>query len=235
MSSIVVNSDGVSILYDPQASDQPTSRWFNPGAWQKSRALGPTVGGRGPAYQVSGPDGDFVLRHYYRGGLPGRLLTDTYLFTGLARTRAFAEWRLLQTLYKEGLPVPKPFAAGVSRTALWYRADLLTVELPGVRSLAALSAEGLSTERWRAVGVTLRQFHDRGVFHADLNANNIQLDAEGVWLLDFDRGALRSDGAWKQATLNRLLRSLNKLWQVAVPAESDYWRALKQGYSDRRV
>jgi 3-deoxy-D-manno-octulosonic acid kinase len=66
---------------------------------------------------------------------------------------------------------------------------------------------------WSRIGDTLGRFHREGVFHADLNAHNVLLDAdEAVWLIDFDRGALRASGTeWKRANLSRLFRSLQKI------------------------
>ena len=66
--------------------------------------------------------------------------------------------------------------------------------------------------RWAAIGRCLRRFHDAGVQHADLNAQNIMLGAQGeVWVLDFDRGRLREPGAWRERVLDRLARSLAKI------------------------
>ena len=66
--------------------------------------------------------------------------------------------------------------------------------------------------RWAAIGRCLRRFHDAGVQHADLNASNIMLGEQGeVWVLDFDRGALRQPGSWRERVLDRLARSLAKV------------------------
>ncbi|MCH7834210.1 MAG: 3-deoxy-D-manno-octulosonic acid kinase, partial [Proteobacteria bacterium] len=37
----------------------------------------------------------FVLRHFLRGGLIGKLVRDAYVWTGEDTTRSFLEWRLL--------------------------------------------------------------------------------------------------------------------------------------------
>lgn len=142
-----------------------------------------------------------------------RLSRDRYLWTGAERTRSFAEWRLLAELRRRGLPVPAPIAAGFERGLFTYRADLITELLPGTRTLAnVISGSELPQSGWRAVGLTIARFHREGVHHADLNANNILLDAAGeVYLLDFDRGRIEARGAWEQAVLARLRRSLDKL------------------------
>lgn len=82
--------------------------------------------------------------------------------------------------------------------------------IPGVRTLAERLAMGeLDAAVAARVGRTLAGFHVHGAWHADLNAHNILTDASGtVWLLDFDRGRLRTPAmAWQQANLARLRRS----------------------------
>ena len=179
--------------------------------------------------------GHWVLRHYRRGGLVGRVVHDRYLWTGLERTRAFSEWRLLHTMTNRGLPVPAPVAARVERQGLTYRADLVTVKLPGAVSLATrLTATPVQAVPWPTVGATLRRFHDAGVCHADLNAHNVLLDdGDSVYLLDFDRGRLRAPGAWRQDNLRRLRRSLDKIGaQAGRPIYgADDWAALTGSYS----
>jgi 3-deoxy-D-manno-octulosonic acid kinase len=159
------------------------------------------------------------------------LVRDRYLWIGLDLSRPWWEWRLLDSLYKEGLPVPQPVAARVERNGLFYRGDLITRCIPGGRSLAERLAAGEAGQMpWSAVGRTLRRFHDAGVCHADLNAHNILLDDAGKsFLIDFDRGTRRGQGAWRGANLSRLRRSLDKLSGPEgfnLPA----WSALLEGY-----
>ena len=78
----------------------------------------------------------------------------------------------------------------------------------------------------------MRRFHDLGVCHADLNAHNVLLSEESVYLVDFDRCRLRAPGLWRDANLVRLRRSLEKVtWALPAErfAESD-WHALLDGY-----
>jgi 3-deoxy-D-manno-octulosonic acid kinase len=71
------------------------------------------------------------------------------------------------------------------------------------------------------------------VFHADLNAHNLQVDGlNRIFLLDFDRGRIRTDPSnWREANLARLHRSLTKISQDGAarftPRE---WRWLLEGY-----
>lgn len=169
--------------------------------------------GRGSAWFVRLGETQAVLRHYYRGGLIARLSEDQFVWTGLARTRAFVEFRLLESLHQAGLPVPEPLGARVLRNGLFYRCDLLTRTLDNTQTLADRLSEGaLSEALWREVGAVVGRFHAAGVYHADLNARNILIDAsDAVYLIDFDRCYRRSGQAWKSANLARLQRSLLKL------------------------
>jgi 3-deoxy-D-manno-octulosonic acid kinase len=215
--------DGV-ILYDDALLDHA-----EPGLFEPPAAAAAAVGGRGAAWMLKHGKDEWVLRHYRRGGVPGRLVRDRYLWIGLDNSRPWWEWSLLDALYREGLPVPQPVAARVRRSGLLYRGDLVTRRIPAAHSVAELMASGGSLP-WAAVGRCLRGFHDAGVCHADLNAHNILLDEPGrVFLIDFDRGTRRGDGPWKQANLSRLRRSLDKL-----SGEGGFnlkaWGALLEGY-----
>jgi 3-deoxy-D-manno-octulosonic acid kinase len=144
--------------------------------------------------------------------MAARLVRDRFLWLGEERTRSFRELRLLGELRGRGLPVPAPVAARYRRGLVSYRAELITELLPQVQSLTATLADGrMDDARWSAVGRCLRRFHDAGVQHADLNADNVMLGPQGeVWVLDFDRGRLREPGAWRERVLDRLARSIAK-------------------------
>lgn len=173
-----------------------------------------------------------VLRHYQRGGLVARLARGTYFFSGLKRTRSFAELQLLARMRSLGLPVPAPIAAAVWRTGpAVYRAAIIVERLEGSQSLGRLIG-ALDEDDWRDVGRTVRQLHDARVCHADLNCFNILLSENGIHLIDFDKGHLRRDGArWRSANLVRLRRSLEKChWPAQGPALDEAWAQLLQGY-----
>jgi len=229
---ILPTADG-AILYDPRIFNHFEPTWLAADAWAEQTAV-PDAPGRGAVRFVAGEAGAFALRHYCRGGLPGRLLDDQFLWLGQAATRPFREFRLLAQLAAAGLPVPAPAAAGYRRSGAVYRGDILTHRLTGVRSLAGVLAEReLEAGEWRSIGATIRRFHAAGVCHADLNAHNIQLGEDGaVWLLDFDRGRIRRPGTWQRRNLARLLRSLDKL-RASVSGfryDAGGWRELVAGY-----
>ncbi|MGD9843247.1 MAG: 3-deoxy-D-manno-octulosonic acid kinase [Steroidobacteraceae bacterium] len=229
------------ILYEPQLLeprllsklDQPVGHeLFEPGYWQRRGSAQQQRGGRGSVVFINDSECHWVLRHYRRGGLIGKLIADRYLWWGAEATRAFCEWRLLASLHAQGLPVPKPVAARYVRSGVSYRADLITEVIPQARTLAELlSAAPLNKQGWQQLGEIIARFHAVGVRHADLNAHNIVFDAnQHIFLLDFDRGRICSvDPGWINHVLQRLLRSLNKLQaQRALHFQPSDWQHLVQ-------
>ncbi len=232
MSAAIARGPDWAILHDPALVSAPGADFFTASHWQ-GRIAGQAGRGRGQVVFVDTDDGQWALRHYCRGGLAGRLVADRYAWQGEARTRSFREWRMLAQLHAAGLPVPRPVAAGWRRHGLFYTADLATVRIPDAAPLSARLADGAAVD-WRGIGRVLRDFHAAGACHADLNAHNILLDANGAaWLLDFDRGRLRAPGAWQARNLQRLERSLRKVAaEAGAPAfDAGNWAALRAGYA----
>lgn len=221
-----------AILFDASLAAQAQEGWFEPSWWRAGGDTSTPAGGRGSAFIVSAPFGECVLRHYRRGGLVARALGDRYLWTGEPRTRAFAEFALLQTLAERGLPVPVPVAARYVRSGPFYRADLLMRRIPQSETLAQrLAAERADAAAFGRVGAAIAQFHTAGAYHADLNAHNIMLTDERVYLIDFDRGELRApERGWQRENLERLKRSLAKIGTRDLDAR---WSALERGYGER--
>lgn len=227
-------TDG-AILFDAAASPQVDADWFAPDHWRGQGALRAQAGGRGGVAVIDTPAGECVLRHYRRGGMVARLMGDRYLWRGAARTRPFAEFRLLAGIARRGLPGPPPVAARYVRHGAFYAADLITRRIADARTLAECLAAGtLDAAVAEATGALVARFHRAGVWHADLNAHNVLVAPSGLHLIDFDRGRFRApaDG-WRQGNLRRLRRSLLKLGAAAqgeAAFESSIWAPLQRGY-----
>lgn len=241
------------ILYDAQrlcdakGSPRIGPEHFQPDYWRHhDRVLGEAPG-RGTSLFVDpaglgevrepNPDalrgdaqGDaWVLRPYRRGGMVARLSRRHYLWIGLERTRAFRELRLIASLYGEGLPVPRPVAAEVTREGPIWTGTLITVRIPAARALADLLMEqDADTALLERVGSVIRRFHEAGLDHVDLNARNLLVDAQRrVWLIDLDRCRLRTPGRWQAANLARLARSLTRF---NLAAADDAMADIHRGY-----
>ncbi|GAP65909.1 3-deoxy-D-manno-octulosonic acid kinase [Mizugakiibacter sediminis] len=233
-------SAGGAILFDAALAAQADEAWFDPAAWEARGLLEGHGGGRGRVTFVRAPFGACALRHYHRGGMVARVLGDRYLWTGMESTRSFAEFRLLAALRGRGLPVPAPVAARYRRRGVHYTADLLTRRIEASQTLAQHLREGRADARLlQRVGALIARFHAAGIYHADLNAHNVLIAADGLYLIDFDRGELRAPArGWQRANLARLRRSLMKVLNGAGPAggegpggfEDALWTLLMRGY-----
>ena len=221
-----------AILFDCARLPQATGSLLDPRT-PELQAHAVAVGGRGAAWFVQTDAGPAVLRNYRRGGLAARASRDRYLWLGAEQSRGFHEFRLLRALRERDLPVPVPLVAAYWREGLTYRAALLIERIDGARSLGDLLDAGEAAP-WASIGETIARFHRAGALHADLNVDNVLMDAQDtVWLIDFDRGALRTPArGWQRANLARLQRSLRK--RVGAAAErapvSDGWREMLSAY-----
>jgi 3-deoxy-D-manno-octulosonic acid kinase len=213
--------------------------------WQQRNAITGSAQGRGTTWFIgmqskTKPTQHWVLRHYYRGGLIGKVINDSYIYTGSNNTRAAKEYNLLHYMNTMGLPAPKPIAYRVTRHGLFYKADLLSSRINNATDLVdILTKNTLADEQWHNIGATIKQFHNIGIYHHDLNAHNILIDDKNdVFLIDFDRGEVRADNMksalWKQKNMARLERSflkeLDKLSQFYFTNEN--WQTLMNGYND---
>jgi len=232
-----------AILVDPTSvgtlSDGGVEALFDPESWSARGEIEPAAAGRGGAWFIVSGARRWVLRHYRRGGFMARLSIDRYLWIGESRVRAFAEFRLLARLSGQGLPVPRPIGARYRRSGPTYRCDLITERVQGAVPLSAELAKGpLGAPTWHAIGAALARLHAAGVDHADLNAHNLLVGRGGaVSIIDFDRGRIRAAGAWSQANLQRLRRSLEKIARD-LPAErfpASAWRAILEAYAVART
>jgi 3-deoxy-D-manno-octulosonic acid kinase len=225
---------GGAMLYDTSRVGNLSADWFEPRYWQARGELEGVALGRGTTSFLRTTSGRrYALRHYRRGGMMAPVMRDRFGWAGEERTRPFAEYALTYRLHRAGLPVPAPVAARYRRAGSLYTGDIITERLTTLGSLAqCLRAGALSLVSWIAIGRCIRRFHDVGVCHADLNAHNVLLSDEKVYLIDFDRCRLRAPGWWRDDNLVRLRRSLEKVtWSL--PPERfgvDDWHGLLDGY-----
>ncbi|MDP5349449.1 MAG: 3-deoxy-D-manno-octulosonic acid kinase [Paracoccaceae bacterium] len=235
MAEITTGRNGGAVIwYDADLLPTLENGLFDPDWLARTGRLTGTSTGRNTAWFLRHEGRDMVLRHYWRGGMVGRIVKDLYLREAVASSRAMREFTLLDWMHGQGLPVPRPVAARFGPLGPWYRADLLMERLPDTRPLADLLAEApLPRDVWARIGAVIAHFHKAGVHHSDLNCRNILLDgAGGIWLIDFDKCERRPHGRWAQDNIDRLERSLLKE-KGKVPAlhwSAADWQALLTGY-----
>lgn len=235
MHSAEFHKNGQHIRYDSDIFNKIEDVSFNSSVWAQRSAIVGFAEGRGTTFFIQHQGRDFVLRHYQRGGLAAKISEDQYLWLGLRFTRPWREWTLLEKMQAVGLPVPIPSAVKVERRGLFYKADIMMHRIPNSRTLMdILKNSELAEGHWVAIGSVIRRFHEKGVYHADLNASNILLNEGGrCFLIDFDRGRIRKSGLkWQKENLQRLKRSLNKALNnenIFYFSESN-WRTLLRGY-----
>ncbi|VAW65033.1 3-deoxy-D-manno-octulosonic acid kinase [hydrothermal vent metagenome] len=245
--SSVVHAKGCHLLYNADLLAQPDPCLLKEGIFQQASSYQKiTAGGRGQAWFLEMAGLSAVLRSYQRGGLVAKLNRQSYFGFQLENSRAFKEWRLLQWMFERGLPVPQPVAASISRWPFafspLYRAHILLLRLENTQTLdQLLGLQQPNDNLWRLVGQCIRQFHNAGVFHADLNANNILIDDQlRVYLIDFDKSFVRTGAltqVLKQQNLARLKRSLLKQQGLAEKYffTEGNWKVLLEGYEPEKI
>jgi 3-deoxy-D-manno-octulosonic acid kinase len=224
-----------AVLSGSDLAEPAEASWFDAERWHRSGGVALETSGRGAVLIVKHGPENWVVRHYHRGGFVARFVADHYLWTGLDRTRAFREWRLLRRLRAAGLPVPNPIAAHVYRTGPIYTADIITTYLPDTRKLSVFISEGtVPAHCWRQIGRMVRAVHAHGVDHPDLTAHNILLDAHGsLFLVDFDNASVKPPGAWQRSGVERLQRSLRKVaLETGTEFDSAAWAEIETGYAE---
>lgn len=232
----IVRRGRATVLFDGATYPEFDPSVFDDRGWHSDRTLAHTKTGRGGVRMLERGNETWVRRHYHRGGLVARLVYDHYLWRGLDRSRPARELRLLATMRDLELPVPAPVAGRVVLGGLIYRADLISVLLPGTYPLSnGIAAADVDPAVWPRIGSMLARFHGARVDHPDLTAHNILLDAAGQpYLLDFDNARLRDDAGWQDARIARLHRSLNKVaLETGTTFDPNGWDALFDAYTSR--
>ncbi len=232
MSFQIVEHGASTIMVVTELVEHLTPSWFDLNWWSSQGGTVGSAPGRGESFFLHHPglSLNLVWRHYKRGGLVAKLSEDRYLWSGLKQTRAYQEFALTEILRQRGLPVPRPIAAQVIREGLSYRADLITERLADVKSMAQRLESDLHHFPWHEVGKTIAKFHTIGLDHVDLNIRNILLNShDRVYIIDFDRCRFRPiDKEWQQGNLDRLLRSVQKLFPNQ--NHDPHWQRLLAGY-----
>ncbi len=203
---------------------------------KKSRQTSHYLKGRTPHPSIPLEDWKrMVLRQYSHGGLLRAITGNLYFFGA----RSFRELALTEEIRSCEIPTVEPIGAvhQVTDFPPFYRAYLLTLEVPGALNLIQYfekignrpNRKKLSHKRKmiRYSGLLLRQFHQSGFFHQDLQLKNILVAGDQIMLIDFDRSYRKQTLSIQERIKNllRLNRSVEKWKRLGLPiTRTDRWR-----------
>lgn len=203
------------------------SRFFVPLETHKSR-------GKGGLLLVDGEA--LVIRPNRHGGALGRFLGDVYLDPNRPHRELILLWRLGNL----GIPTLDPIASVTEQKTPFCKGFLITKFLQGAVDLRQfLAQEGRPRQRMAVIckaAETIRRLHDLGVFHADLQLENLLVKGEEVYIIDLDRSWQRVplSPSLRLKNLLRLLRSAEKAQKGGkIPLSTReilaFWRAYSRG------
>jgi 3-deoxy-D-manno-octulosonic acid kinase len=233
----MMREDKSSNCYFLQQRDDPRQlldEYFEAGYWRQRPGYEVISSGRGGSVRIEMDGRAAILRRYHRGGAVGKLLSDQYLWMGKTLSRPWREWKILERARRAGLPVPKPIAASICRSGLWYRAVLITAYLQDTETLTQrLQRTALKPGCWHRIGLLVKRMHAAGIRHADLTSDNILIDSQDrFYLIDFDMARVmnRIDD-WQWRPLYRFQRSIEKRHRKQkLHFDDGDWQALMDGY-----
>ncbi len=175
-----------------------------------------------------------VLRQYSHGGLLRAITGNLYFFGA----RSFRELALTEEIRSCGIPtIPSIGAIHHLIFYPFYQAYFLSLEVPQAMNLtqyfqeigASPSRQNLRLKRKtiHATGILIRQFHQSGFFHGDLQLKNILVLGNQILLIDFDRSYRKSTLTIQERMKNliRLNRSVEKWKRFGLSiTRTDRWR-----------
>jgi 3-deoxy-D-manno-octulosonic acid kinase len=129
-------------------------------------------------------------------------------------------------------------AVAIQERGLFYRGWIVTSAIDGARDFIdafAAADEAGRAALLQAAGRAIRDLHDAGVFHPDLNGNNLLVTEDGgVAVIDFDRAVIAAPGMARLARkgIDRFWRSMTKLTTLrGLPLDANERRWLERGYA----
>jgi len=191
--------------------------------------------GRGGTRRVVLRGGKVVfVRRYLRGGLMRFLSRDLFL---LRPPRPVRELVATEKAWAAGCRVPIVHGVAVEERGPFYRGWIVTSAIDGARAFIDLLASADSAARGAlltAAGSAIRDLHDAGIHHPDLNGHNLLVDGQGaVAIIDFDRAVTGSAVRYRlgEKGRDRFWRSLCKLTAARGATLDDAERRwLERGY-----
>lgn len=195
--------------------------------WERALAGsdGPRAGrGRTALERVGGVE--VLLKRLRRGGALGALWRDR--FFGAARIEA--NLTIPCAARARGVETPEVVAVVVAREGLGlHRGYVAVAALRGEDAAARLAAGGELP--WRRLLGCVRQAHDAGLEHRDLNLGNLWIDADGgAALLDLD-GARLAPGPLPERPRIRALWRLERSYRKLGGRDGNVAEVLRRAYA----
>jgi 3-deoxy-D-manno-octulosonic acid kinase len=179
--------------------------------------------GRVPLGELATARGSYLVRTFHHGGLLRWLSGARFS----EPRRPFEELLLSHGLIERGVRTPRIVAARARRVGLWWELCVVTERVGDATDIGRWIAEtrrGLRSRAGlrvvaRAFGELVRQLHDIGFEHADLQPNNVlveePLPEDGeprLWVLDLDRSRWvgGGEGIAREKNLGRLVRFVER-------------------------
>ncbi len=188
--------------------------------------------GRGLVQEIPLSNQKAFIKSFLRGGLISQLIENKFLHTHFCKDvycikyRPFGELKILENLYAQGIPVPKPLAAYVKTSCfgLLYQGAIATEKIHGAKNLLSIIKESKdskdpSLNEWvknisLEAGKISKKILNAGIFHVDLHLGNVLLDQNNnVFIIDFDRAVFfneRQKTSIYKKTISRWLKSCKK-------------------------
>ena len=180
--------------------------------------------GRGAMQRFPYDGGTGLVRPYRRGGFIRHFVRETYLM----QNRAAGELEIHRFAYARGLRVPLPLGACWERRGPFYRGAIAVAEIDAMDLLEKLRKEPESAPQFlEQCGLAIREMHDAGILHPDLQIKNLLVGGENAYIIDFDKARRYKtlDQAQRRSNLSRLRRSFLK-HSVSL----EHFEAIEAGY-----
>ena len=192
----------------------------------------------------------WIKKHFIRKGLM-TFLGDKYMtpLFGLTKTRSYAEFYILNFLYKNNFNTCKPIIGWITNeNIIIYKASLIVERLKDTVTLSEYIKNNAHHELFASIGQQISLMHRLSVYHGDLNAHNIlvkvnevpldkhnssSVDISDIYIIDFDKSLI----GISQRLFPRLMRkNLSRLRQSLIKLGfrdhlNKYWKSLLEGYS----
>ena len=181
--------------------------------------------GRGSVYTFDLADGKGILRPYRRGGVLAKFREDRYWRSN----RPLKELIILEHAFRHALPVPQPLGVLWEKHGQSYTGAIATRFLPGVTLQDWAGAHTIEEETSTLLqcGRAIREMHNAGIYHADLQIRNIVVGDGHVYIIDFDKSS-RIDPFADLPRARNMLRLRRSIEKNKLPAR--YFDEIVTGY-----